>query len=584
MAQGDGEGGGSNQGMNNILSNPPINQPQNPSTPTSTPTHTPTTPTPTTPTPTTPAPTTMSNLTSVVPGPATPGTGQMNVADYGSSLVTNPSSGVTNAELLSKQSSQYNIDPNTAGTNVNQQTPIQTPTANTSNGTASTASQVDPRQAQTYDAALSQQNIAQNGQATAAQGQINNNDLITNTPQIDMQGAATGTNADGSTNYTGQALQQAAIQNLSNIIDTSTPAGKALAQSLGQGNYLDSKATLKGQLDTLQSEFMDAQGNPKIPGWAAATARNVAKIASFSGMTGTAATAAMAQALMEASIPVAQQDAQFFQTTTLKNLDNEQQMTLNRANVLAKFDLTNMDNRMAAAVNNSKAFLQMDMTNLNNEQQAELLNTQARVQSILQDTNQENAARLFGAQSENDMNKFYDQLGSQISQFNASQLNGMSQFNASQDNAVSEFNSNLENQNQQFEKSMQYNIDMANAKWRQNVTTQNSQNAFNAAATDVKTLTGISQEQLNNIWHRSDSLLDYAWKSSENALDRANKITLMKLQAHIADQAGIGQVAGSILGNLAANPNGISSIFNGIEKVGSSVANGIGDIFSWAFG
>ena len=62
------------------------------------------------------------------------------------------------------------------------------------------------------------------------------------------------------------------------------------------------------------------------------------------------ATAAMAQALMEASIPVAQQDAQFFQTLTIQNLSNKQAGILNRANVLAKFDLTNLDSRMASAL------------------------------------------------------------------------------------------------------------------------------------------------------------------------------------------------------------------------------------------
>lgn len=447
------------------------------------------------------------------------------------------------------------INPNQAGTVLSQMPqPSGAITAGTALGTAQTTAQVDPRDAATYDPSLTQQNVEQNGQMTAQQGTINEDHLV-DAPQLDMQGAATGTNADGSTNETGNALKEYAKQDISNIIDTSTPSGKALAEQLGDGNYTDSKATLKGQLDVLQSEFQDADGNPKIPGWAAATARNVSKIAAFKGMTGSAATAAMSQALMEASIPVAQQDAQFFQTVTLQNLSNKQASTLNRANVLAKFDLTNIDNRMAAAVENSKAFLAMDMTNLDNRQQAEVINTQSRVQSILEDSKQINAQRLFTAESQNDMDKFYDSLNSSIQQFNATQTNAMTQFNATNLNDTSKFNADMENNRDQFYKTMQYNIDVANAKWRQQVTLQNNSNNFEAAATDVKNAFTMSQEQLNQIWDRSDALLDYAWKSSENAADRKNALLLSsqnnKAAQQAADSAGTGAIFGTIAGKGA---------------------------------
>jgi hypothetical protein len=495
--------------------------------------------------------------TTVVPGKPAAGTGQVNVADYAAQLVTDPSKALTkddpstpDNESMFLQDHVQNIDANAQGTNIT--APQQGPDiqGQTTQAQTTTAQQVDPRDATTYDAAKSQDQVEQNGQATAQQGQVDQNHLI-DAPQEDVQAMANGQGP------VGQALNDYAKQNLSNIIDTSTPSGKALAEALGDGNYVDSKATLKGQLDTLQSEFVDADGNPKIPGWAAATARNVSKIAAFKGMSGTAATAAMAQALMEASIPVAQQDAQFFQTLTLKNLDNKQQATINKANVLANFEMTNLDNRMTAAVENSKAFLQMDMANLDNKQQAEILNTQSRVQSILEDSKQENAARLFAAQSQQDMDKFYDSLNSSIQQFNAAQSNGMAQFNAGQDNDMSKFNADLENNRDQFYKNMQYNVDTANAKWRQTVTLQDNANQFEAAATDVKTLTTISQEQLNQIWDRSDALLDYAWKSSENDLDRKASIAMAKLQSRLAgqnaDKAGLGSLLGTIAGKGASS-------------------------------
>lgn len=553
MARGDSAG--NNGGQPRQPTQPRVIPP----TPTATPTPTPETPViPETPA-TIPVPT---GQTQVVAGQATAGTNQMNVADYASNIVTDPASGMAKDDpATSENESQFladhvqPIDENAEGTNLDPNDPNyklgQTPNATTTQAQATTAAQVDPRTANTYEAQTTQDNIAENGQATAAQGTVNEDHLI-DAPQLDMQGSATGVNEDGSVNETGKALNDYAKQNISNIIDTSTPSGKALAEALGDGNYTDSKATLKGQLDILQSEFVDADGNPKIPGWAAATARNVSKIAAFSGMTGTAATAAMSQALMEASIPVAQQDAQFFQTVTLQNLSNKQAQTINKANVLAKFDLTNIDNRMAAAVENSKAFLQMDMANLDNQQQAEIINTQARVQSILEDANAVNAQRLFTAQSQNEMDKFYDSLNSSIQQFNTAQQNGMAQFNASEENSTSKFNSDLENNRQQFYAAMQYNVDVANAKWRQTVTlTENSQQ-FEAAATDVKNMTTMSQEQLNQIWDRADALLDYAWKSSENDADRKSALLIAKTQQdaaqRAADKAGTGAVLGSLAG------------------------------------
>lgn len=501
-----------------------------------------------------------------VPGVATAGTGQMNVVDYSGQLVNDPSKALTTDnptttnvnEDMQLSNRVPTIDPNTTGTNIDankevyqQGAPIVADTAQAATAQQST---VAPQQAADYTAQTTQENIAQNGQMTAAQGTVSDQSQIT-APQLDMQGSATGTNTDGTTNYTGEALQQSAQQGITHVIDTSTPSGQALAEALGTGNYIDSKATLQGQLDLLQADFIGPNGEPIIPAWAAGIARNVSKIAAFRGMTGSAATALMSQALMEASIPIAQQDAQFFQTLTLENLSNRQAATLNRANVLAKFDLTNLDNRMAAAVENAKAFLQMDMANLNNEQQAELINTQNRVQSILEDAKAVNAQRLFSAESMNDMNKFYDELNASIGQFNTAQQNQMNQFNTSEDNAMNKFNADLENIRQQFYKTMQYNIDIANAKWRQEVTTQDAQMSFEAAATDVKNLMDISQEQLNQLWDRSDALLDYLWKSTEMEADRKSQLLIAKttaqMQIDAADAAGTGSIFGTIAGKAS---------------------------------
>jgi len=349
----------------------------------------------------------------------------------------------------------------------------------------------------------------------------------------------------------GKALNDFAFQDISNIIDTSTVSGKLVAQKLGEGNYTDAKATVLGQMKIISAEFKDGSGNPKIPEWAQGLARSVSKSMAFSGLTGTAATAAMSNALMEATLGVAEKDAQFFQTITIKNLDNRQAAIINKANVLAQFEVANLDARQAALVNNAKAFLQMDLTNMSNRQQAEVINTQAMTQALFTDQAAINAQRLFTAETNNDFEKFYDQMSVNVAQFNATQMNSMAQFNAGSKNSAFQFNSDMENQRQQFYANMQYNIDVANAKWRQTVETENNRLKFEAASTDVKSMLSLSQEGMNQLWDRLDSMFDNIWKSAENELQREASIIAAEIGAQSKGSSGSDGMWGAV-GSIAA--------------------------------
>jgi hypothetical protein len=258
----------------------------------------------------------------------------------------------------------------------------------------------------------------------------------------------------------------------------------------------------------------------------------------FKGMTGTAATAAMATALMEASLPIAQQDSEFFKTLTIKNLDNRQQAIINKATVLSKFELANLSAREAAAVQNAKAFLEMDLTNLTNEQQAEVINTQAKVQALFEDTQQENANRRFTAETQNEFTKFYDELGVQVEQFNANLFAEIKRFNAGEINDATEFKQTMENQRQQFYAKMQYAVDEANARWRQTVATTNTEMAFDAAAVDVKNYLDLSQEGLNRMWDRTDATLDYLFKGALSEEEFELRLLLGEMNAQAQSSGG----------------------------------------------
>ena len=505
--------------------------------------------------------------------------GDVNLTQMSNDIVNNPQDFLDDrGAVLSDR--VPTIDANTAGTTIDNNNynmdadALQIAAAQA--GTAQAAGVTSPLTAQNYTAQTTFDQISQPANLADAKTMSTNPNAIVSADQIDQQGVATGVNADGSINQTGVALNQFAHQNISNIIDTTTANGKLLAQTLGEGNYTDAKATVQGQLAILQGEFTDANGNPKIPGWASGIAKQVSRNMAFSGVTGTAALEAMTSALMQATLPIAQADSKFFQTVTVKNLDNKQQMIVNKANVLSKFEATNLDVKTNVAVNNAKTFMQYDMTNLANEQKVSIVNAQAKQQSILEDAKQVNVQRRFGAESQMETDRFYDQLGTQIDQFNVTQKNTMEKFNTGELNDVFEFNATMENNREQFYQNMQYQIDSANAKWRQSVTLTNAEMDFQAAATDVKNTLSITTEQLNQMWDRTDSLLDYAWKEGQNREDRKLQMERIKAEMYAAQlnhhaktssnsgmMSAIGSIAGAVAGPAAGaafGPAGMLSL------------------------
>ena len=378
-----------------------------------------------------------------------------------------------------------------------------------------TANTVDEGSVSTYNAeTVSDDMNSDFYTAGAAEGTVSDEAQV-DAEQLDTEATEKGLNA------VGRALNDFAKVDISRVIDTSTVQGKLLADRLGEGGYVDSKATILGQMKVISEEFKDSNGNPKIPAWAQGVARNVAKTVAFRGMSGSAATAAVTNAIMEASLGVAEKEATFFQTLTTENLNNRQQAIINKATVLANFEIENLDARMTAAVNNAQAFLKMDLANLDNRQQAEIVNTQLRVDALLEDAKAENAARLFRAEAENDFTKFYDELNTQIEMHTAEQKNAMERFNTGEVNDNAEYNATLEQRRVEFYKELQYNIELANARWRQEITMKDAEMKFDAAKIDLDNLISIKKEALTQLWDREDALLDYTWKSAESELNRA---------------------------------------------------------------
>jgi AraC-like DNA-binding protein len=440
--------------------------------------------------------------------------------------------------------------------------------------TAQASGVTKPNQVATYNAATTGSQVDTLNKTTDAATAVFGSQSKVDVEKLDMDGLATGTNADGSTNEVGKAFNAVNTQNLSTIIDTTTVSGKLLAQNLGEGNYTDAKTQITFWMDTLSKDFVDpVTGQAKIPTWAAGALKGVNRMIAFKGMTGTAAISAVAAATMESIIPIASEESKFFQTMTVKNLDAQNTQALNTANILSKMNIADLDSRMTESITNAKNFIAYDMTNLSNEQQINVVEFQAKQQSIMEDAKQENVARQFGAGETNTMDKFYDELGSRIGMFNTEARNSMEKFNTGETNAMSKFNLTLENQREMFYTQFQKDVDESVVKWRQSVELTNNATLNNAAATDVKNIVGLTTEQLNQMWDRTDALLDYSFKESENQKNRRTQVQVAKMNydAQIEKSrdrsSPFAKIAGAVVGGVVGSATGPIG-----AKIGSSIA------------
>ena len=272
------------------------------------------------------------------------------------------------------------------------------------------------------------------------------------------------------------------------------------------------------------------------------------------------AAAAMVQALMESSIPIAQSDAQANATIQLQNLNNEQQTALANAATIAAMDRQNLDNRMKAAQLNASSFLQMDMANLTNRQATETLNYQSKVQALFTDQAAANAAKQFNATTQNQVNQFYDQLGATVETNNANRQVAMDQFNVEQSNAIAKYNAKLQDAREKFNSTMQQQIEQSNVLWRRTINTENTSEQNNANRINAATIMGITNAAQANLWQKYRDDIHHAFTATENASQRAQQLALTALQNSFSKEmfdmeidANASRDIGTYFGNLLQN-------------------------------
>jgi hypothetical protein len=287
--------------------------------------------------------------------------------------------------------------------------------------------------------------------------------------------------------------------------------------------------TVRGQLSNLL-EQLNTDG-AELPPWAAPAVRKVNAIMNERGLgSSSMASAAITQALYEAALPIASQDAKTYSTINLANLDARQKAVLQNATVYAAMDKANLDARMQAAVNNAKGFLQLDLTKLTEQNKINTINFQGRMQDLLEDQKAVNAADQFNAKSETQVMEFFAELGTQIENANTTRVAAMKQFDSSEVNAISKFNAQILDQRDKFNSQMTAQITQGNANWRRVINTANTEQINEANRINAQNLLGLNATAQDQQWQRYRDEAQWLVTTAENSRDRAHKVALLGQQ------------------------------------------------------
>ena len=332
---------------------------------------------------------------------------------------------------------------------------------------------------------------------------------------------------------TPQAAAQMTATQVAGQTPTATAAqGTVTAPMTAAQGAVTSDATIRGQLAGLQQEVETAisSGNP-LPVWARGAAKATEAAMANRGMSASSMAAqALAEGIMNSAIPIAAQDAATYKDMIFQNLSNNQQ----------------------AALTNAQAYLQMDMANLSNRQQTNLTNINTRQAFLLSDQAAANASFQFNAQSQNQVNQFYDKLVAQISEQNAARVDAMNRFadaernkvnalnaqnfiavneaNAKREATINQYNATLQNNRDQFNVTNQREIDQSNVVWRRALNTANTAAVNAANQTNAQNLLNISNWALSSAWQQWRDEASWVNTSSENAANRNHNLAMAALE------------------------------------------------------
>ena len=352
---------------------------------------------------------------------------------------------------------------------------------------------------------------------------------------------------------TGTLNSQAVIGNIQGAVSQASQASAATGT-------VDQKATVGYQLSQL---FSSLGSGTNLPAWASPAVNKVNAIMAQRGLgQSSMAAAAITQSIMESAIPIAAADAKTYSQMQLTNLSNQQAATMQNAMVNAAMDRSNLDARMNAATNNARNFLSIDLANLTNQQKTNELDYQGKLEALFKDQAATNASRQFNAKTQNEVDMFFTELGSQVDNANKNRVAAQQQFNTDQSNAQARFVGQLQDSRYKFNQNMSLQIAQSNAQWRRNINTANTTLQNETNRINASNLLQINQQALGNLWQRYRDEASWLMQTAENAKARAHQVAMFAQEAKFDKSMYETQTKDIMLGELGRGVmKGIFNVF-----------------------
>ena len=332
------------------------------------------------------------------------------------------------------------------------------------------------------------------------------------------------------------------------------------------------KSTMRYQMAEYMKDFED--GN--VPAWAAGAMKTVVNQMAAQGISGSNATQAAMQAMLEKSIDLASVDASTFAKMDAMNLSNRQQRAMLAAEQRAKFmgqefdqafqsrvinaskvsdianmnftaeqtialenskiantmNLANLSNKQALVMAEAAALANLDIANLNNRQQAQVENAKNILAVDMANLANEQQTSLFKSQAS--INSILsDQAASNAEkQFNASSKNQVNQFydqlstqvkqfNNAQANAISQFNAGQKNSMSQFNAQIQNQRDQFNAQNQLVIAQSNVQWRRAIATGDTAAINRANELNAQSALQMSQMAYQQIWQQYGDSMERA---------------------------------------------------------------
>ena len=453
---------------------------------------------------------------------------------------------------------------------------VQAQTALADAPTVSPAATVDPSLIGDAPTAVGQKGEGLTREAQAAQVTDQERDRSQAQAQ---QGTAQGLISQADTAVravTAPEVVSGAVADTAFLGDTTAAQSDFVSNIQGATMAVTPEMTVQGQLSRISQQFQDGQ----VPSWAAGVVRTATAQMAQRGLAASSmAGAAITQAILEASVPIATADAQTYYQTAVKIMDNQQQANLTNTQNNLNVSLANTSNRQqtalakmqvqaalagqtlsnqqqanilnaekfaeAANLNfnqeqqrvfaNSKAIETINLQNLSNAQATSLANAATLAQMDMANLNNRQQAMVLNAQGflQMDMSNLTNAQQTEVLNQQAKMQtllsdqaaqNAAQNFNATSQNQVNQFFETLtadinKLNSTQFNAQQQFNAGQANALNQFRATMQNSRDQFN-----VKNAVEIAQS--NATWRRNVNTANTAAINAANQLNAANYLNI----------------------------------------------------------